>query len=393
MYFQLTESIKRRIILELRRYWQYHPKYPELVNNIQGKYSFEERPQYGIIVKVSGGSRVDMSADNYRGVVKSFVYLTKVNNKPGLSIEWVREDERAIRANNGAFPSEPGVYYIDLTEDNEFYVDPLIDNLNKILTSNSNTEFVFPTKPLQGTVRVYEMPNANPLYEGTSFSIDYDTGVLTTNRAIKEGNYLMADYRHPKASTGPFSIIENRSNTQAIPGVVLAFGRLCQKGDQLAVVVSNRRKPASLEYGGRWEINLDCDILARDVYSQNEITDRTLVYLWGIARSRLSSQGLEMKDLSFGGESEEIYDETGDDYYYNSNFSMTIESEWSVHVPIVATIRNVSPLTLERSKEISNLSEEEIVGISDDIELIENLGLRFSEDPFFYRKDTFEKIV
>ena len=120
MFYQLTESIKRRIILELRKFWQHHPKYPELVNNIQGKYSFEERPQYGIIVKISGGSRVDMSADNYRGVVKSYVYLTKVNNKPGFSLEWVREDSRAIQDNGGVFPSQAGVYYIDLIEDNEF---------------------------------------------------------------------------------------------------------------------------------------------------------------------------------------------------------------------------------------------------------------------------------
>ena len=379
--------------MELRRYWQYHPKYPELVNNIQGKYSFEERPQYGIIVKVSGGSRVDMSADNYRGIVKSYVYLTKVNNKPGLSIEWVRENERAIQANGGVFPSEAGVYYIDLTEDNEFYVDPLIDYRHQILDSNSETEFVFPTKPLKGTVRVYEMPDSVVMYEDTNFTIDYETGTLTTTKAVKEGRYLVADYRHPKASTGPFTIIENRSNTTAIPGVVLAFGRLCQKGDQLAVVISNNRKPASMEYGGRWEINLDCDIMARDSYAQNEITDRTLVYLWGIARSRMSSHGLEMKDLSFGGESEEIYDETGDDYYYNANFSMTIESEWSVHVPLVATIRSVSPMSLKRAKEIANLSDEEIAQISNDVQLVENLGLRFSEDPFFYRKDTFEKLV
>ena len=176
--------------------------------------------------------------------------------------------------------------------------------------------------------------------------------------------------------------------------MVLAFGRMCQKGDQLAVVVQETRKPASLEDGGRWEINLDCDVVARDVYAQQEITDRTLVYLWGVARSYLSTQGLEMKDLSFGGESEEIYDDVGDDYYYNANFSMTIESEWGVHIPLVATIRNASPLTIERAKQISQLSDEEIAEINSDIQQIENLGLEIAEDPFFRGiTGTFEKIT
>lgn len=394
MFYQLTESIKRRIILELRKFWQHHPKYPELVNNIQGKYSFEERPQYGIIVKISGGSRVDMSADNYRGVVKSYCYLTKVNNKPGFSLEWVREDSRAIQDNGGVFPSQAGVYYIDLSEDNEFYVDPLLDYRDEVLQEQTSNTFKFAFKPLQNTVRVYEMTARVFYYEGIDYTIDYDTGILTTTKPITNGKYLVADYRHPADSKGPFTIIENRSNTTAIPGVVLAFGRMCQKGDQLAVVVQETRKPASLEYGGRWEINLDCDVVARDVYAQQEITDRTLVYLWGVARSYLSTQGLEMKDLSFGGESEEIYDDVGDDYYYNANFSLTIESEWGVHIPLVATIKNASPLTIQRAKQISQLSDEEIAEIHSDIQQIENLGLQIAEDPFFRGVyTTFEKIT
>lgn len=394
MYYQLTESIKRRIILELRKYWQHHPKYPELVNNIQGKYSFEERPQYGIVVKISGGSRVDMSADNYRGIVKSYCYLTKVNNKPGFSIEWVREDSVAIQKNNGLFPSQAGIYYIDLSEDNIFYVDPLLDYRDEILQQSTTTQFTFAHKPLQNTVRVYDMPSQIMLFEGKDYTIDYDTKTLTTVSDIDSGRYLVADYRHPATSKGPFTIIENRSNTTAIPGVVLAFGRMCQKGDQLAVVVSEKRELSALEYGGRWEINLDCDIMARDVYAQQELTDRTLVYLWGIVRSRLSTQGLEMKDLSFGGESEEIYDDVGDEYYYNANFSMTIESEWGVHIPLVTMIRRNSGVSLEKSREISQLSDEDVAKMRSDIEMLEGLGLEMAEDPFFRNlTQNFEKIT
>ena len=70
IYYFLTESVKRRVILELRRYWSYHPKYPDLPDHIQGKYSFRERPQYGIVIKTGSANRVDLSPDNYLGVVR-----------------------------------------------------------------------------------------------------------------------------------------------------------------------------------------------------------------------------------------------------------------------------------------------------------------------------------
>ncbi|MEI6297649.1 MAG: hypothetical protein WCO84_08515, partial [bacterium] len=108
------------------------------MDNIQGKYSFKERPQHGIIVKTGSANRVDLSPDNYVGIVVSYVFLTKWKRYPGISIEWVREDNLAILANGGRFPCPPGVYFIDVSEDTtntnpdgaphlQFHVDPLLD--------------------------------------------------------------------------------------------------------------------------------------------------------------------------------------------------------------------------------------------------------------------------
>ena len=150
--------------MELRRYWQHHPKYPDLPENIQGKYSFKERPQYGLVIKTSGGTRVDMSADNFRGVIVSYVYLTKVQRYPGTAIEWVREDSVAIQNNGGRFPSPPGVYYVELTGDNEFYVDPLIDVRNEVVSKVTETDWQLQGKFVPGTIRLFEMPSACLLY-------------------------------------------------------------------------------------------------------------------------------------------------------------------------------------------------------------------------------------
>jgi hypothetical protein len=392
MYFFLTGSVKRRIIEELRRYWSYHPKYPELPGHIQGKYSFRERPQQGIIIKTGSGTRVDLSADNYKGVQLSYVFLTKYQNFPGIALEWVREDARAIQANNGDFPSAPGIYYIELTEDNTFYVDPLLDVKNEIPTQVTPTEYRLQHAPLAGTVRLYESPGGFRFEENVNYTVDAQ-GTITLMEQLETERSLISDYRYPGESLGPLTLYENRANTTAIPGVVLAFGRRNKKGDRMAVVVQDSRQPAALEYGGRWELTVDADVMARDVYEQQEIADQSVVYLWGIARNRMSSEGIEIKDVSLGGESEEVFDETADDYFFNSSFSMSVETEWSIFVPLTLTIRRAAPLTVEQAQYVAGLSDDEVKGIYGNVQTMESLGLTPYQDPYFRdRTRTFEKI-
>jgi hypothetical protein len=158
----------------------------------------------------------------------------------------------------------------------------------------------------------------------------------------------------------------------------------------MAVVVYSRRVPTALEYGGKWDISIDFDIMARDVYAQQEIADSTVMYLWGIARNRLSTEGIEITAVSMGGESEEVYDETGDDYYYNASFSVQTQTDWSIHVPLTATIRRVVPLTQAQVAEVAGMTDDQLVesNISNNIQVLESLGLRSFDDPFFAGKTT-----
>ena len=89
MYYFLTEAVKRRFLLELRNFWSYHPRYRDIVDHIQGKYSFRERPSYGIILKTASANQVQLSADNFVGTVVSYVQLAKYQDKPGLAVEWL----------------------------------------------------------------------------------------------------------------------------------------------------------------------------------------------------------------------------------------------------------------------------------------------------------------
>jgi len=407
MYYFLTEAVKRRFLLELRNFWSYHPRYRDIVDHIQGKYSFRERPSYGIILKTASANQVQLSADNFVGTVVSYVQLAKYQDKPGLAVEWVREDATAIRANGGVFPSSPGIYYIEITEPTdpvppynaerrfEFMVDPLLEVQDEVATKLDDFTWMVANPYLDGTTRVYQMPGGIPYVAGVNYTEDPGTGQITLVNPIPNGTYLLVSYRYAGESTGPWRITENFAHRGAIPGVTLAFGRRIEVGDVMAVVVHSRRQPTALEYGGKWDISLDFDITARDVYAQQEISDATVMFLWGVARNRLSTEGIEITSVGMGGESEESYDDTGDDYYYNSSFTVQTQTDWSIHVPLTATIRRVVPLTSAQVAEVAAMTDDELVesNLSNNIQVLESLGLRTMDDPFFSGKTaTFETL-
>lgn len=371
MYFHLTEALKSRLIKELRHYWSFDPRYQDLVDNIQGKYSFDERPQYGIIVKVGSANKVQFSADNYMGVVESYVALARIPGHPGLSVEWVREDSGAIQENGGKFPSPAGVYYCEMVEDDVFFVDPLLEVRDERVTMVTSSEGVIQNIPFEGSLRLFEMPGGKLLHAGRDFTIGDGTTIYLAS-PLPNGAALSADYRYPGESSGPWQVLPQSGMNQAIPGVVMAFGRKFQKGDRWAVTVSETREEASLQYGGRWEMSVDIDIIARDVSSQMEIADQTAMYLWATLRSQLVNEGIDIQDVSMGGESEEIYDENADDYFYNSSISLSVHTDWFLFVPIVGRI----------------LAYAETIK-----ELPRDLRLQPFSDPFFSGKfDTFEMI-
>lgn len=407
MYALLTEAVKRRFILELRRYWQYHPRYRDIVDKIQGKYSFKERPQYGIVLKTSSANHVQLSADNFQCTVQSHCHLARFEENPGLSVEWVREDALAIQANGGTFPSPPGIYFIEILETPEpappyslertyeFMVDPLLEVQNEAATKVDDFTWVVSHAYLDGTTRVYEMPGSIPYVRDVNYTEAPSTGEITLTNPVRPGAYLSVDYRYPAESTGPWRIQEQFAHKMAIPGVSLAFGRRVLKGDKLAVVVHSRRQPTALEYGGKWDISLDFEIMARGENAQQEISDATVLYLWGVARNRLSTEGIEITNVTMGGETEEVYDENADDYFYNSTFSVQVQTDWCIHVPLSATVRRVSPQTAEQVAEVAAMTDDELIEAQSiqNIRMLENLGLRSFEDPFFRdRTSTFETI-
>ena len=353
MYYYLVSALKRRLILELQDSFTQHPVYEKVVPFIQSKYSFKERPQFGIVVKGSSGNKVQLSADNYMGAIESYVMLANVG-APAYPLEWVREDLNATRANGGVFPMAPGIYYIEILtvptnagESGTFAIDPLItvtDEPVAQFSSGLERELQLQGEPSPGTLRLWDS-NKYLMREGIDFVLGETPGSIKLLASHIPGETIVADYRYAIDPIGPIEFKWNTSDFTTLPGVVLAFGKRARVGDKIAVVVYPDRVLTCNAFGGKFEVSFDLDVIAMDPLQMEEIADFAVMSLWGIKRDALANEGIILMDVSMGGESEETYDETADSFVYMASLSVQVQADWEIHVPMPLTLSRVTPST------------------------------------------------
>lgn len=339
MFMNFTLSVKNRLIEELRRYWGSHPRYPELAQNIQGKFSFEERPQFGMIVKTGGMSNVALSQNNFIGTVHGRVYLAQTVQRVATTIEWVKEDQISgkqpevgifnIKIENGTIEGCTGMRihkYLRVVENNPFF--------------SNDTTIQLSSVPLPFSLRVVEFPQGKILVKDVDYTYNEDT--LEINLILGEGVSLAPQYQvvytEDSGELGLFNFKPDMAYHEFIPGVVIAVGRRVHKGDEMWIVVTEYPEDVAHEYGGKMDVSVDLEIITRDVHSQADICDHMMVWLWASLREKFGSLGMAITDISFGGDAEEVYDENGDDYFYTGSISMTIQTDWFVHFPLVLPI-------------------------------------------------------
>ena len=382
MYFRLLKAVKDRLIWEVKAAFADHPKYKKIVDNVQGRFAMDEAPQFGAVVSNTGGTPMRLSADNFVGTIMSHTMLASPHDKPGTSVEWVREDLLSIHRNSDVFPTLPGVYLLTMTGsfsdgNGTFVVDPFIhvprEPLIRFVTGQEPNVTLVNT-PLQGSLRLV-LNDHMPLVETTEYTVDYGTGQITFVKDFRAGETIWAEYVYPSAQTGPFNWEKDRANTAALPGAILAFGNRVQDGDQMAVVITQGRTPTHKAYGGRWEVSYDISLIARDPIQFEEMADYLMVVLFGPRRDALSFDGIEITNLSFTGEGEEVYDETGDDQYYVGSLSLDIQTDWSIHVPILSKIRAVEFVNQAQAVVIAGAAEVDVPNIATAINLMRSLGV------------------
>jgi hypothetical protein len=188
----------------------------------------------------------------------------------------------------------------------------------------------------------------------------------------------VADYRYAGESVGPVEFKWNTADFTTLPGVVLAFGKRAAAGDKVAVVTTADRTDTAKVYGGKFEASFELEVITRDSNKTEEVGDLIFMYLWENKKGALEYEGIEIMDVSLGGESEELYDETGDLYYYQSSVSVQLRGDWEAHKPLPLTISRVTPedpLTgvsgiKAMGQEIFYATEPVLKGLNNDFERI-----------------------
>lgn len=95
MYNNLHNALKKRMLDEAEGAYRTHPAFSKKVR-IFNKFPYEERIQYGVVLRNTAASQIRMSADNFLSDLFSLVKLTGEAEYPQTSIEWVRENQGNI---------------------------------------------------------------------------------------------------------------------------------------------------------------------------------------------------------------------------------------------------------------------------------------------------------
>ncbi len=363
MYHWLTSATKKRLIQEIKQILYDHPRYREDHQNVHNKYTFEQRQKRGVMINGTSADRIKLSADNFMGVVSSFCMLSPVDGKPSTSIEWVRENYVLLEKyskTRTVFPSEPGTYTINILclpdvangIPGKFEIQPTITVDNEMVLRfekcDHNTAHLSHTNIYPGSVRLY-VNNSVPLINGTDYSINDKTGVITFNRCTPINDILYADYRFISEKIGPIQFNYNEYNDRAIPGVVIAFGDRAFDGDSQVIVITNTRSDTMNVYGGKFEVRFDVVLYTSDSEDRELMSDY-IVHKFLDIQSRLGDEGIDITDITPSGENEEIKNDVSDEYYYESSISISLKVDWETHVPLPVVTYRVDPISSEEEK-------------------------------------------
>ena len=365
----LSNSTKKRVIKEIKEILSEHPKYRDDSNNVQNKYSFEERPARGVIVEGTSGDRVVLSADNYMGRLKSFAMLTSVDGCPNTTVEWVRENESLlskINASGQVFPTAPGAYYFEVTglpdEPKNLpgfvSIQPILTVFNEeliVLDYEGYGEAQLAHEHVEPkSVRIW-IENRRPLVEGEDFQVDYDSGLISFLKERPPNQRITSDYRYRIAKVESLPFHKEQFDVNMIPGAVIAFGDRCQLNDRFAVVVTDERTDVADVFGGKFEMNFDLLAFSKDAEDREKLSDYIVMKILD-RQNVLGFEGFELTNLTPGGENEDVFNPETDEYFYDSSISLGFRVDWFIYRPLPAVIWRAEITSKRQEESVGNMS-------------------------------------
>lgn len=173
MYQNLHFAVKQRILSEIEDAFKEHPAFSGKVK-IYNKFPYEERVQFGAVLRNTSASQIRLSADNFMSDLFSHVRLAKNADFPGLGVEWVRENE--------------GFVTQLIEEDVSSQVTPnlrFFSTFYPILSGPDETHYT--TSPGQVTVKINGV-------EVIPESVDGETGLVILEECPSAGAEVIIEY-------------------------------------------------------------------------------------------------------------------------------------------------------------------------------------------------------
>jgi hypothetical protein len=236
----------------------------------------------------------------------------------------------------------PGFYYIRLIDEQVYDISPLYDiSAEEVVIKATGTELYVNLKNsgiFNGSEKLYTRKNKYSyniyIENGTDYTIDYSTGIVTLLTHLPVGTNLYANYKWVGAVLGPFNIPEDyHYDNESLPGVSLCFGSQKIVGDQMVVVVYENRELAAQIYSGHWNMSFELEVFGRDPIQLPELTDLVVDGLWA-RRNDLITEGITIDSLEPTGEIEEVYVEGTNDQYFKCSISLVAITEWKRLKPL-----------------------------------------------------------
>lgn len=253
-YNNLLFGMKRRILDEIRDGFNRHPAFSKKVE-IYNKFPYEERLQYGVVLRNASGSQIRLSADNYLGDSVSHVRLARESNYVGLGIEWVRENTNYITLyTEEDVSSQVGPTQRMFTTSKPITMGPnkteYADNVGQIeLTVNGTKEFAEFVYGEKGIVLMNRAPAA-----GSTVTVGYFYRVIDV-----PGIYVVDYSADNQFIVTPIYIIDKElliENTTGLEaGINLAHGGVDANTDTVYLQSKNGGPPIDLIRNTDYTIN------------------------------------------------------------------------------------------------------------------------------------------
>jgi hypothetical protein len=149
---------------------------------------------------------------------------------------------------------------------------------------------------------------------------------------------------------GPFEFKKEEANNTMLPGVVLAFGDRSVENDRFDVVVTSERTDVAEVFGGKFEMNFDIIAFSKDSEDREKLSDYLIMKILE-KQNKLGFEGIELLDVAPGGENEDVFNQETDEYFYESNISLSFRVDWSIYKPL--------PIVIWRGEMTSKTQEQE----------------------------------